>query len=96
MIIYALLNPQYHMKEIKVDREIIDFIKMNGKDYRVSTSCYGPVILPIEMKSPKDTDIRIPVGKNTLYVSIVQAKYIDRVTKSMLYDSSFRKKCSLF
>jgi hypothetical protein len=96
MIIYALLNPQYHMKEIKVDREVIDFIKMNGKDYRVSTSCYGPVILPIEMKSPKDTDIRIPVGKNTLYVSIVQTKYIDRVTKSMLYDSSFRKKCSLF
>lgn len=96
MIVYALLNSQYHMKKIKVDREVIDFMKVNGKEYRVSTSCYGPVILPIEMKSPKDTGIRIPVGKNTLYVSIVKAKYIDRVTKSMLYDSSFRKKCSLF
>ncbi|MGD0056291.1 MAG: hypothetical protein ABSB83_00340 [Methanomassiliicoccales archaeon] len=86
MIIYALPNAQYYMKEIKVDREVIDFMMKDGKDYRVSTSCYGPVILPIEMKAPKDTDIRIPVGKSTLYVSIVQAKYIDRVTKSMFRD----------
>lgn len=34
MIMYALLNPQYHMKEIKIDREVIDFIKMNGKEYK--------------------------------------------------------------
>ncbi|MDD1769255.1 MAG: hypothetical protein LUQ55_04670 [Methanomassiliicoccales archaeon] len=84
------------MKEIKVDRDVIEFIKKKGKDFRVSTSCYGPVILPIEMKAPKETDIRIAVGKNTLYVSIVQAKYVDRITKSMFYDSSFRKDCSVF
>jgi len=84
------------MKEIRVDREVIDYIERNGRDYRVSTSCYGPVILPIEMKAPKETDLRIRVGKHTLYVSIVQAKYIDRVTKSMLYDSVYHKKCSLF
>jgi hypothetical protein len=82
------------MKEIKVDNEVIEFIRKKGRDYRVSTSCYGPVVLPIEMKSPKETDIIIPVGKNILYVSIVQAKYIDRVTSAMIYDSSFRKKCS--
>lgn len=93
-IIYAVSNPQYHMKEIKVDNEVIEFIRKKGRDYRVSTSCYGPVILPIEMKPPKETDIIIPVGKNILYVSIVQAKYIDRVTSAMIYDSSFRKKCS--
>jgi len=93
-IIYAVSNPQYHMKEIKVDNEVIEFIRKKGRDYRVSTSCYGPVVLPIEMKPPKETDIIIPVGKNILYVSIVQAKYIDRVTSAMIYDSSFRKKCS--
>jgi len=93
-IIYAVSNPQYHMKEIKVDNEVIEFIRKKGRDYRVSTSCYGPVVLPIEMKPPKETDIIISVGKNILYVSIVQAKYIDRVTSAMIYDSSFRKKCS--
>lgn len=84
------------MKEIKVDEEVVDFIKKKRGDYRVSTSCYGPVILPIKMKAPKETDLKIPIGGNTLYVSIVQAKYVDRITKSMLYDADFRKKCSLF
>jgi hypothetical protein len=41
------------MKEIEVDKEVIEFIRKKGRDYRVSTSCYGPVVLPIEMKPPK-------------------------------------------
>ncbi|MDH7508900.1 MAG: hypothetical protein QHH00_05825 [Methanomassiliicoccales archaeon] len=85
------------MKEIEVEQEVIDFIKKHKRDYRVSTTCYGPVILPTDVKPPKDTDLRIKIGKNTLFVSIVQARYITKVTKSMLYevDEVARKKCPI-
>ena len=73
------------MSEISVDQQVLDFIKKEGKDYRVSTDCSGPVLLPTEMKPPKSSDIKIVVGKNTLYISRVQARYIDRVTMDMLY-----------
>ena len=73
------------MSEISVDQQVLDFIKKEGKDYRVSTDCSGPVLLPTEMKAPKSSDIKIPVGKNILYISRVQARYIDRVTVDMLY-----------
>ena len=83
------------MQSIQVDQEVIDFILRNKRDYRVSTSCSGPVIVPIEIKPPKDTDLRIKIGTNTLYISRVQARYIDRVTPDMLDESKYRS-CSVF
>lgn len=85
------------MQNIQVDQEVIDFIRRKRRDYRLSTTCYGPVILPIEVKPPKDTDLKIAIGKNTLYISAVQAKYVSRVTMSMLYevDEISRKKCKV-
>jgi hypothetical protein len=84
------------MSAIAVDREVIEYIKKTGKDYRVSTDCAGPVLLPTELKSPKDSDLRIKVGENTLYISRVQARYIDRVTMDMLYDPSRRLNCVIY
>ena len=83
------------MQRITVDQEVIDFILRNKKDYRVSTSCSGPVIVPITVKPPKETDLKVKVGQNTLYISRVQARYIDRVTPDML-DESRMESCSLF
>ena len=73
------------MSEITVDQQVLDFIRKQGQDYRVSTDCSGPVLLPTTLKPPKNSDIKIPVGKNTLFISRVQARYIDRVTMDMLY-----------
>ncbi|MDD1748102.1 MAG: hypothetical protein LUQ16_10115 [Methanomassiliicoccales archaeon] len=84
------------MSEIVVDREVIEYIKKSGKDFRVSTDCSGPVILPTDLKPPKDTDLQVEVGKNTLFISRVQARYIDRVTMDMLYDPSRRFNCILY
>ncbi|OPY29837.1 MAG: hypothetical protein A4E31_00540 [Methanomassiliicoccales archaeon PtaU1.Bin030] len=83
------------MQRITVDQEVIDFILRNKRDYRVSTSCSGPVIVPITVKPPKETDLKVKVGQNTLYISRVQARYIDRVTPDML-DESRMESCSLF
>lgn len=84
------------MSEIEVEREVIDYVIQNGKDFRLSTSCYGPVIVPVEVKPPKGTDLRIMIGERILYVSRVQARYVQRITRSMLYDRSYLRSCSVF
>lgn len=83
------------MQRITVDQDVIDFILRNRKDYRVSTSCSGAVIVPTDVKPPKETDLKVKVGDYTLYISRVQARYIDRVTYDML-DGSRLESCSLF
>ena len=83
------------MQSIAVDQEVIDFIIKNKRDYRVSTSCSGPVIVPITVKAPKETDLKVKVGNHILYISRVQARYINRVTPDML-DESRLESCSAF
>lgn len=84
------------MKDIEVEKEVVDYITNHGRDFRLSTSCYGPVIVPLEMKQPKDTDLRIEINGNTLYVSRVQARYINRITKNMIYEVAYLRSCSVF
>ena len=84
------------MSEIKVDQAVIDYIVKSGKDYRVSTDCSGPVLMPTDMKPSKESDLRVKAGEHTLYISRVQARYIDRVSMDMLYDPSRRISCSLY
>lgn len=83
------------MQDIQVDKDVMDFILKNKRDYRVSTSCSGPVIVPTTVKPPKETDLRVKVGNYTLYISRVQARYINRVTSDML-DQSRYENCSVF
>ncbi|MCL2032330.1 MAG: hypothetical protein FWG96_03560 [Methanomassiliicoccaceae archaeon] len=66
------------------------------RDYRICTSCTGPALVPTTVKMPKESDIRIPVGNNTLYVSRVQARYINRITIDMLYNRDDIGSCSVF
>jgi hypothetical protein len=84
------------MTTIEVDQEVIDYILKVGQDFRVCTTCSGAVIMPLSMKPAKDNDIKVKVGKNTLYISRVQARYIERVSKDMLYDADVGLNCSLY
>lgn len=84
------------MSEIKVDQAVIDYVMRSGKDYRVSTDCSGPVLMPTEMKPPKDSDLKVKAGMQILYISRVQARYIARVTLDMLYDPSRSITCSMY
>lgn len=83
------------MQHIEVDKAVIDYILQQKQDFRVSTSCNGPVLVPITVKPPKETDIVIKIGENTLYISKVQARYISRVTPDMLDESRYRS-CYLY
>jgi len=82
--------------EISVDDDVKELIMSKGRDYRVCTSCTGPALVPTTVKGPKGSDIKIPVGNNILYVSIVQARYIRRVTLDMIYNSDEIDSCSVF
>ena len=84
------------MSEIEVDQAVKDYILKTGRDFRVSTTCSGPVILPLEVKPAKENDIKVKIGKNILYISRVQARYIDNVTMEMMYDADVGLNCSLY
>lgn len=69
---------------ITVSPELKEYIQKKQKDYRVNTTCAGPLILPLEMKDNKPTDIVINVGDQKLYISAVQARFVKHVDLSML------------
>ncbi|MCD1293975.1 hypothetical protein CUJ83_03060 [Methanocella sp. CWC-04] len=72
------------MKQFRISDSVLNYIKEQKRDYRVCTSCGGAILLPTAIKRPKPSDIKIPVGDNYLYVSAMQAKYIDIIDDSML------------
>lgn len=82
--------------EIMVDPKVIEFVKSSGEDYRVSTSCSGPIIIPTSVKPPKDNDLRVKCGEHTLFISRVQARYINRITLDMVYDPEKGLSCSMY
>lgn len=82
--------------EIAVDDDVKRLILSEGRDYRICTSCTGPALVPISVKMPKESDIVIPIGDNTLYISRVQARYMDRVTLDMIYNREDLESCSVF
>ena len=80
--------------EITVDDAVKELILSEKKDFRVCTACSGPALVPASVKAPKNSDIKIPIGDYTLYVSIVQASYINKVTMDMIYDPEKIYACS--
>jgi hypothetical protein len=73
------------LDEIEVDEAVAAYIKEQRKDFRVTTTCSGALILPTSISPPKETDVAIRIGKNTLYVSIYQARWVKRIDRRMLY-----------
>jgi hypothetical protein len=82
--------------EIYVDPEVVEYVQRSGQDYRLSTSCSGPIIIPAELKHPKASDLKVKCGDHTLFISRVQARYINRVTMDMIYDPEHGLSCSMY
>ncbi len=72
-------------EEIKVDQEVIDYIKKNGGDFRVCTSCGGPALVQADKDNIKDTDIVIPIGGQRLFISGSQYNWgLRKITKNVI------------
>ncbi len=82
--------------QIEVDEDVKQMVLEAHHDYRVCTACLGPALVSTDVKSPKDSDIKIPVGDYTIYVSKVQAPYIRRISMDMLYDEYEIDSCPAF
>ncbi|MEM2315670.1 MAG: hypothetical protein QXI35_06195 [Candidatus Nezhaarchaeales archaeon] len=73
--------------EIEIDDELVRYLQKEPFEYRVCTDCCGPVILPIELKPPKESDYIVDLGSKKLYISSIQALWIRRLTMDMLRES---------
>ena len=82
--------------EITVDDDVRKYIEEQGCDFRICTACMGPALVPVSVKQPKETDIRIPVGDHTIFLSRIQARYVYRVSMDMLYDEDEIDSCPAF
>lgn len=70
--------------ELHVAPDVSDYIEKRGCDFRVSTSCGGPILLPVRVKPPKTSDIIVRSRNHTIYVSVHQARYINEITSDMI------------
>ena len=84
------------MHNIVVDEDVKKMILETKQDYRVCTACMGPALVPISVKAPKMNDKMIPIGDYVLYISAVQAMYIDRVSLDMIYSEEEISSCPAF
>ena len=71
-------------QSIYVTGEVQSYVLARKRDFRVSTACSGPILLPTSVKPPKATDLQVPVGDHTIYISEYQARYIDSIHKGMI------------
>jgi len=81
---HARPNHQPLPGDIRVAEDVIDFIRQRKSDFRISTSCGGPVLLPVIFKPPKPTDLQIPAGDYVIFVSLHQARYLSTVHMGMI------------
>lgn len=81
---YAYPNDTFHPENIHIAEEVIDYINKRGCDFRISTSCGGPLLLPVSMKAPKSTDLQVKAGLQIIFISIHQARYLHAIDMSMI------------
>ncbi len=69
---------------ITLTEEVKRYLGEQPCDYRICTSCGGPILLPVSVKRPKSSDIRIPLGRRTLYISRYQAPFLHLIDDDMI------------
>jgi hypothetical protein len=70
---------------IHISDDVRSYILKRKRDFRVSTACNGPILLPTSLKPPKPTDLQVQVGDYTLYISKYQVRYIDTMHKGVIH-----------
>jgi len=81
---YAHPNNRPTLEEIRIQPDVIQYIQKRDCDFRICTSCGGPILLPVQMKPPKSTDLQIAAGDYTIFVSIHQARYLHSIHMGMV------------
>jgi hypothetical protein len=69
---------------VTIAPEVIEYINRRDCDFRICTSCGGPILLPTRIKAPKKTDLLLKAGKHTIYVSVHQARFLGSIQLEMI------------
>jgi len=77
-------NDSVFLNDIIIVPEVIEYINKRNCDFRISTSCGGPILLPTHVKPPKRTDLLLKAGTHTIYVSIHQARFLHSIRPDMI------------
>ena len=64
--------------------EVLAYINRRNCDFRICTSCGGPILLPVRVKPPKKSDLLLNAGNHTIYVSIHQARFLSAISPDMI------------
>jgi len=70
--------------EISIVPEVIEYINKRDCDFRICTSCGGPILLPVRVKPPKKTDLLLRAGNHMIYVSVHQARFLHSIRMDMI------------
>jgi hypothetical protein len=71
-------------QEIVLTEDVRAYVLRRKQNFRVCTSCGGPILLPVSMKPPKPSDLKVKVGDHTVFVSLYQARYHDVIHAGMI------------
>ena len=72
------------LPEVNIRPEVIDYIEKRNCDFRICTSCGGPILLPVRIKPPKKSDILVKAGSHTIYISIHQVRFLQDIRGDMI------------
>ena len=72
------------LAEITIAPEVLDYIRKRDCDFRICTSCGGPILLPVRVKPPKKTDLLLKAGDHTIYVSVHQVRFLNSIHLDMI------------
>ena len=72
------------VSRISVAPEVLSYIETRNCDFRICTSCGGPILLPVRIKPPKKSDVLLQAARHTIYISIHQARYLDEIRADMI------------
>lgn len=81
---YTFTEESTLLNDVIIAPAVLDYINKRDCDFRICTSCGGPILLPTRVKPPKRSDMLLPAGDHTIYISIHQARYLHAIGIDMI------------
>lgn len=75
---------QFPSGTIRITEEVRQYVLDKKRNFRICTSCGGPILLSTSVKPPKSSDVEIYVDDYIIYVSMYQARFIDSINMDMI------------
>jgi hypothetical protein len=81
---YTFTEESTLLNDVIIAPDVLDYINKRNCDFRICTSCGGPILLPARVKPPKKSDLLLQAGNHTVYISIHQARYLHAIGMDMV------------